>query len=121
MAGGRPTATYAREMDTREATATGPNQPLLALVDQHRADILRLVAQHRAENPRIFGSVARGDATVDSDLDLLVDFTAEASLLDLAGLRLSLVDLLHVNVDIVDADTLRGEIRQRILAETIPV
>lgn len=90
-------------------------------VEQHRADIRALVAEHRAESPRIFGSVARGDDEPGSDLDLLVDFTDEATLLDEVGLRLALNDLLRVEVDIVAADALRGEFRERILREAVPV
>ena len=59
---------------------------------QHRDAIRALVAEHHAVAPRLFGSVARGDEP-GSDVDLLVDFTDEASLLDEIGLRLALADL----------------------------
>lgn len=88
---------------------------------RHRDEILRLVAEHHATDPRIFGSVARGEATDDSDIDLLVDFTPEAGLLDEVGLRLALTDLLQVSVDVVASDTLRGELRNRVLREAVPV
>lgn len=92
-----------------------------ARVDQHRDDIRALVADHRATDPRIFGSVARGEDGPDSDLDLLVDFTDEATLLDEVGLRLALSDLLRVEVDVIAADALRGEVRERVLREAVPV
>lgn len=57
-------------------------------VDRHREAIHEIIAQHHASSPRIFGSVARGDAVTGSDIDILVDFTDEASLLDEVGLRL---------------------------------
>lgn len=79
------------------------------------------MAQHHAARPRVFGSVARGDDRSGSDLNLLVDFTHGASLLDEVGLRLALRDLLHVEVDVVAADTLRGEFRERALREAVPV
>ncbi len=88
-----------------------------ARVDAHRDEIRRIVASYRAANPRVFGSVARGEDTPGSDLDLLVDFTDEASLLDEAGLRIDLAHLLGVEVDVVGADTLRGELRERVLRE----
>ncbi|WBL19934.1 helix-turn-helix domain-containing protein [Citricoccus sp. NR2] len=97
------------------------NAPPMHRIDQHRADIHRLVSEHRAAAPRIFGSVARGDNTAGSDLDLLVDFTPDASLLDIIGLRLDLVDLLHIDVDVVDVDSLRGEMRERILKEAVAI
>lgn len=87
----------------------------------HRETIRELVAKHHATTPRLFGSVARGDDEPGSDVDLLVDFTAEASLLDEVGLRLELSDLLRVDVDVVGADTLRGALRERILREAMPL
>ena len=77
------------------------------------------MAEYRAVAPRVFGSVARGDDERGADFDLLVDFTAEASLLDEIGLRLALVDLLGVEVDVVAADSLKGAMRDRILAEAV--
>lgn len=88
---------------------------------RHRDEIHRLVTEHHARDPRVFGSVARGDATDESDIDLLVDFGPEAGLLDEVGLRLALTDLLQVPVDVVASDTLRGELRDRILREAVPV
>lgn len=99
----------------RRALARRPSER----VKQHRNEIQRLVAEHHARSPRVFGSVARGEDLVTSDLDLLVDFTADASLLDEIGLRLALVDLMHIDVDVVAADSLRGPVRARILREAI--
>lgn len=86
---------------------------------RHRDEIHRIVAEHHATAPRVFGSVARGEETATSDIDLLVDFTPEAGLLDEIGLRLALTDLLHVEVDVVASDTLRGEFRERVLREAV--
>ncbi|MGN7187733.1 helix-turn-helix domain-containing protein [Microbacterium enclense] len=86
---------------------------------RHRDEIHRIVAEHHATAPRVFGSVARGEETATSDIDLLVDFTPEAALLDEIGLRLALTDLLHVEVDVVASDTLRGEFRERVLREAV--
>lgn len=80
-----------------------------------------LVAAHRAMNPRVFGSVARGEDDADSDVDLLVEFTDEATLLDEVGLRLALTDLLHVDVDVIALDTLRGAMRARVLRDALPL
>lgn len=90
-------------------------------VHHHRAAIRALAAEHHAVAPRVFGSVARGQASPGSDIDLLVDFTDDASLLDEVGLRLALRDLLDVEVDVVGADTLRGDLRERILHDAKPV
>lgn len=95
--------------------------PIAQRIEHHRDAVRAIVAQHHALHPRVFGSVARGDATPASDLDLLVDFTADASLLDELGLRLALSDLLQVDVDVVATDTLRGALRERVLGEAVPV
>jgi predicted nucleotidyltransferase len=92
-----------------------------ARIHQHRDSIRALVAMHHATSPRVFGSVARGDDQPGSDVDLLVDFTDEASLLDEVGLRLALADLLQVSVDVVAADTLKGRVRERVLREAVAV
>lgn len=92
-----------------------------ARVERHRESIRALVAEHHAVAPRIFGSVARGDDEPGSDVDLLVDFTDEASLLDEIGLRLALADLLQVGVDVVAADSLHGRMLERVLQEAVEV
>ncbi|MCC4250570.1 MULTISPECIES: helix-turn-helix domain-containing protein [Microbacterium] len=90
-------------------------------VFRHRDEIRRIVVEYHATDPRVFGSVARDEATEFSDIDLLVDFTPEAGLLDEIGLRLALADLLHAEVDVVASDALRGDLRDRILREAVPV
>lgn len=88
---------------------------------RHRDDVLALVARHHADSPRIFGSAARGEDGPDSDLDILVDFADEARFFDEIGLRLALSDLLGVEVDLVGSDALRGEFRDRVLREAVPL
>lgn len=90
-------------------------------VAAHHDAIRELVARHHASNPRVFGSVARGDDEPGSDVDIVVDFTDDASLLDEVGLRLALRDLLQVEVEVVASDGLRGAFRDRVLSEAVPV
>lgn len=68
----------------------------------HRDAVIDIVQSHRARRPRVFGSAARGDDTADSDLDLLVEFDADATLLDLSRMADELESVLGVRVDIVD-------------------
>ena len=70
---------------------------------------------------RIFGSVARGDAGPDSDLDLLVDMQPGKGLLDMGGLLMDLQDLLGCRVDVVTKKGLRDRIRERVLREAVPL
>jgi predicted nucleotidyltransferase len=72
-----------------------------------RAEIVRVARKRRASRIAVFGSVARGDARPDSNLDLLVDFEAGASLIDHVGLFQDLEELLGVRVDVVSRSTLR--------------
>lgn len=90
-------------------------------VVQRREEVMRVVTEHHARSPRIFGSTARGEDEPGSDLDLLVDFTDEATLFDEVGLRIELTDLLGIPVDVTAEDTLRGDFGRRILAEAIPL
>lgn len=95
--------------------------PLIQRVDLHRKEIRQLVAAHNAARPRIFGSVAKGQETATSDIDFLVEFTDDATLLDEVGLRSELADLLQAQVDVVGLDSLRGPIRDRVLGEAVAV
>ena len=91
------------------------------VVKSRREDILRVAAQYGAHNIRIFGSVARGKAGPDSDLDVLVDMEPGRSLLDMGGLLMDLQELLGVNVDVVTENGLRDRIRERVLREAVPL
>jgi uncharacterized protein len=85
------------------------------------ADILRVAKEHGASNVRVFGSRARGDAQADSDLDLLVTLDPTRSLLDLVALKQDLEDLLVWSVDVVTENGLSPYLRDRILAEALPL
>lgn len=95
--------------------------PLSRRLAQHRDSIRPLVGAHHAKNPRVFGSVARGEDRPGSDIDFLVAFADEAPLLDEIGLRLALTDLTQAEVDVVADDALHGVSRERVLGEAVPV
>lgn len=84
-------------------------------------EIVRIAARHGATNVRVFGSVARGEAVSDSDVDFLVDLQAGRSLLDLGGLLVDLQALLGRPVDVVTEAGLRERIRDRVLGEAVPL
>ena len=86
-----------------------------------REAILAIARRYGAHDVRIFGSVARGDATADSDLDLLVRFEPDRSLFDHGGLIMDLQDLLGVKVDVISEGGLRDRFRQHVMKEVVPL
>jgi uncharacterized protein len=101
-------------------TLTEHAVPTVEALRSRREEILRIAAGRGARNVRLFGSVARGDAVADSDVDLLVEMEHGRSVLDLSELILDLEEALGHSVDVF-------EIREpspsadRILAESIPL
>ncbi|MBI5523940.1 MAG: nucleotidyltransferase family protein [Desulfarculus sp.] len=89
---------------------------------QPLAERLRpILRRHGVVRAGLFGSVARGEAGPQSDLDLLVEFGRQTSLLDRAGLKLELEAALGRAVDVVHYRSLYEPIRERMLAEELPI
>jgi hypothetical protein len=91
------------------------------VVRQKRAEILRIAERHGAYNVRVFGSVARGEAGPDSDVDLLIDAGEKVSSWFPGGLIVDLEDLLGRRVDVVTERALRPELRKYVLRDTRPL
>ena len=87
----------------------------------YRDDILAIASQYHAPNIRVFGSVVRGEATADSDIDFLVDVSPEQTLFDLIRLTRSLKELLGCEVDVAQSTVLHPRIRDRVLHDAIPL
>lgn len=84
-----------------------------------KTEIITLAAQYHAENVRIFGSVARGEAMDESDVDFLVSFTEKASLFDQAGLIDALSGLLQRKVDVVSERAVNPHLQKIINSEAL--
>jgi predicted nucleotidyltransferase len=91
------------------------------LREEKRAEILRLAESHGCRNVGIFGSVASGDNRAESDIDFLVDLDEGRNLFDLGGVLADLKDALAYDVDLVEARRLHPYIRDRVLAEAVPL
>ncbi len=88
---------------------------------QYRETIRQLVLEAGMANPRVFGSVLRGEDTEDSDLDILVDPAPKTSLMDLAGLQIEIEARTGAKVDLLTPMCLPEKFRQKVLDEAQPV
>jgi predicted nucleotidyltransferase len=103
-----------------EERARTTMKPSIAL-ENHRNAIRRIVEANRARNARVFGSVAAGEDSEESDLDILVDPTPETTLFDIGAIRSELAELLGVPVDVLTPNALPHRIRDTVLAEAVPI
>jgi predicted nucleotidyltransferase len=94
---------------------------LMRAVKQKRKAILDAAARRGARNVRLFGSVVRGTARFDSDVDILVDLEPGTSLLDLGGLKSELEVILGRKVDVATPAGLRPRVRESVLREARPL
>ncbi len=94
---------------------------LLSELRAKREAILAIAAKHGATNVRVFGSVARDEATDTSDVDFLMDLRRDRGLLDYVGLILDLEGLLERPVDVGAPEQLHQIIRDRVLREAVPL
>jgi hypothetical protein len=94
-----------------------PSQAL----QSNRAAIREIALRYHVRNIRVFGSVLHGEDTDGSDLDLLVEPTAETTLLDIARIQNRLQSLLGVPVDVLTPKALPDSFRDQVLAEAVPV
>lgn len=102
---------------TGAASAVRPSEVL----PKHRETIRQLVLEAGMANPRVFGSVLRGEDREDSDLDLLVDPAPKTSLLDVVRLQRMIETLVQVKVDLLTPGDLPAKFRDRVVAEALPL
>jgi predicted nucleotidyltransferase len=94
---------------------------MLSELRRRREAILDLAARYGAREVRVFGSSVRGEGGPHSDVDLLVELDADRSLLDHVALALDLEELLGRRVEVVTPSALHWYIRDRVLAEAVPL
>lgn len=90
------------------------------LLREKRDEILRICAKYGAHKVRVFGSMARGEADEQSDIDFLVEMESGRSLFDLGGLQYELKQLLGCPVDVVTERGLKVRLRDRVVREAVP-
>ena len=107
------------ELSSVNARATSP---LAVALRTHRGEINEAAERVGARNVRVFGSVARGEDTLESDVDLLVDFPVrERGLLPLLTLAEQVERIVGRRVDVAAAEVMAGPVRERALAEAVPL
>jgi predicted nucleotidyltransferase len=93
----------------------------LAEIRSKRDAILNLASKYGIRKVRLFGSIARADASHASDVDVLVDFEPGRSLLDQVGFEQDMEELLHCDVDVVAEGGISPYLADRILQEAVPL
>jgi hypothetical protein len=88
------------------------------ILHDHADELFR---RYGVKNLAVFGSVVRGEARENSDVDILADVPLSVNFIDLMGVELYLCDLLGMNVDLIPRGEIRRELRERILSEAMPV
>jgi uncharacterized protein len=91
----------------------------LETLKAYRDEIIAIAESCHAPNIRVFGSVARGESTVNSDVDFLIDVVPEQSVLDLIRLIQTLSDLLGCKVDVAQSTAINPLIREEVLKDAI--
>lgn len=95
--------------------------PVHPLIEAHRTELLALASRRGVTGVRVFGSMSRGDASDDSDVDLLVTLTPGTSALALGGLLLDAQELLGRRVDVVTEASLHPALREQVVASSVPL
>jgi predicted nucleotidyltransferase len=90
-------------------------------IEQNLDKVRAILARYPVKNARLFGSVSRGEDVEGSDIDILVDLTDVTTLMDLAGLKLELQDLLGVGVDIATPDAMTRRIAENVADDLKPL
>jgi hypothetical protein len=96
-----------------------PDTPIGRRLRRNRSALLAVAARHGAKNLRVFGSVARGEDTFESDVDIVADLPSGIGLLELGEFERELSEILKANVDLVPSDGLRPRVRVEVDTEAI--
>ena len=103
----------------KDTTRTNPAQK--PSLDSIRERVLPILERYGATRAGVFGSLARGELSDDSDVDILVELRNDLSLLDVARLNREIEESLGLDVDLVEYDSLKPRIKDKILAEEIRI
>jgi len=94
---------------------------MIMLVDEIRNTVLPILKKYGVRKASIFSSAVRGEMKESSDVDILVEIEKDISLLDFVALKLKLEETLGRKVDLVEYDTIKPRLRDRILKEQVVI
>jgi len=86
-------------------------------IDEIKKTLIEVLRKYGVKKAGLFGSLVRGEATEESDIDLLIEFEGKKSLLDLVGLKLELQESLRRDVDVLTYKSLHPLLKEKILSE----
>ena len=90
-------------------------------IDEIKSKVIPILKRYGVKRAAIFGSVVRGEAKADSDIDILVEIESDMSLLDFVGLKIEIEEALGKKVDLVEYSTIKPLIKERILSEQVVI
>jgi predicted nucleotidyltransferase len=90
-------------------------------IEEIKGRIIPILERYGIKKAAIFGSLAKGEAKTSSDVDILVEIKSDMSLIDFIGIKLELEEALKMRIDLVEYDTIKPIIKERILAEQVVI
>jgi predicted nucleotidyltransferase len=87
--------------------------------EEIKQKIIPILIRHGAKRAALFGSCVRGEMSEDSDIDVLVDIDKDLSLIDFVGIKLEIEEALGEKVDLIEYDTIKPLLRDKILNEQV--
>lgn len=90
-------------------------------IEKVKRQISEVLKKHDVKRSSLFGSIVRGELTETSDIDILIEFKGNKSLMDLASLKIDLEGILHRKVDVLTYDSLHPLLKKQILEEQVEI
>ena len=90
-------------------------------IEKYKEILLEILKKHEVKKASLFGSIVREEMTTDSDIDLIIEFKGDKSLLNLAALQIELEETLRLKVDILTYNSIHPLLKDQILAEQVEI
>ena len=90
-------------------------------IEKYKEIILEILKKHEVKKASLFGSIVREEMTTNSDIDLIIEFKGDKSLLDLAALQIELEEKLKLKVEVLTYNSIHPLLKDQILAEQVEI